>query len=105
MIVYDVNKDGLADIIEGQAHGYGLNWWQQKEESDGRRSWIKHSIDAGRSQYHDIQLADIDNDGSLELITGKRYRAHNGHDPGADDPLGLYYFEIEDNIQHSRHIF
>ena len=44
--------------------------------------------------YHDLQLHDIDNDGRPELITGKRYRAHVGRDPGANDPIGLYYFEI-----------
>ena len=42
-----------------------------------------------------MQLVDIDNDGELELITGKRYRAHMGHDPGADDPLGVYIFKID----------
>ena len=36
---------------------------------------------------------DIDNDGKMELVTGKRYRAHNGHDPGSNDPVGLYYFK------------
>jgi len=41
-----------------------------------------------------MQLVDIDNDGQLELLTGKRYRAHSGHDPGSNDPIGLYYFEI-----------
>jgi len=29
------------------------------------------------------------------LITGKRYRAHLGRDPGAMDPVGTYYFEID----------
>ena len=37
----------------------------------------------------------MDRDGEVELITGKRYRAHNGHDPGADDPVGVYIFEID----------
>jgi len=45
-----------------------------------------------------MQLADINNDGELELITGKRYRAHNGNDPGAGDPLGLYYYTIKDGV-------
>jgi len=40
-----------------------------------------------------MELADIDNDGSLELITGKRYRAHDDNDPGSHDPAGLYYFK------------
>src|SRR3546814_10459150 len=32
-------------------------------------------------------------DGKPELITGKRYRAHTGKDPGANDPFGLYYYK------------
>jgi hypothetical protein len=36
---------------------------------------------------------DIDNDGQPELITGKRYRAHNEKDPGSFDPVGLYYYK------------
>jgi hypothetical protein len=36
---------------------------------------------------------DLDNDGKKELITGKRYRAHNEKDPGSFDPIGLYYFQ------------
>jgi hypothetical protein len=95
VLVFDVNKDGKADLIEGQAHGYGLNWWEQKTGADDKRSWIKHEIDPDRSQYHDLWLADIDNDGQVELITGKRYRAHQEHDPGSLDPVGTYYFEID----------
>jgi hypothetical protein len=94
ILVHDINGDGLADLIVGEAHNYGLYWMEQKRDSAGKRSWAKHMIDPDRSQYHDIQLVDIDNDGKVELITGKRYRAHNGHDPGANDPVGVYYFKI-----------
>jgi hypothetical protein len=94
ILVYDVDEDGIADIIEGQAHGYGLNWWKQTVDPTDQRHWTKHPIDTLNSQYHDLQLADIDNDGTPELITGKRYRAHSGRDPGSNDPVGLYYFEI-----------
>jgi hypothetical protein len=92
IIVADVNGDGLNDIIDGQAHGYGLDWYQQCIEK-GKRRWIKHPIDPFNSQYHDLLWADIDGDGQCELITGKRYRAHCGHDPGEYDPLGIYYFK------------
>jgi len=41
-----------------------------------------------------MKLVDIDGDGELELVTGKRYRAHCGNDPGDNDPVGIYYFKI-----------
>ncbi|MEO6949374.1 MAG: VCBS repeat-containing protein [Ginsengibacter sp.] len=93
IIVADVNKDGKSDLIVGQAHGYGLDWYEQKTDQSGKRNWIKHSIDPFESQYHTMIWADIDNDGQNELITGKRYHAHNGNDPGGNDPIGLYYFK------------
>lgn len=92
IIVADVNGDGLADLIVGQAHGYGLDWWEQRIDG-GRRKWIKHPIDPLGSQYHDMQWVDIDGDGLPELVTGKRYRAHCGRDPGEYDPPGIYYFK------------
>lgn len=94
VLVHDVNGDGLNDIIVGQGHDYGLAWWEQRKDGEGKRTWIKHDIDPSRSQYHDMQLVDIDNDGQLELITGKRYRAHQENDPGSLDPIGIYYFKI-----------
>lgn len=92
IIVEDVNKDGLNDLIVGQAHDYGLNWYQQVIEKKERR-WIKHAIDPFNSQFHALMWEDIDNDGKEELITGKRYRAHNEKDPGSFDPVGLYYYK------------
>jgi hypothetical protein len=90
--VADVNKNGLNDIIVGNAHGFGLFWLEQKI-SGARRTWIKHSIDPYSSQYHDMHWADVDGDGENELVTGKRYRAHCGRDPGAYEPYGTYYFK------------
>lgn len=92
IIITDVNQDGYNDFIAGNAHGYGLNWYEQKH-SGKEIKWIKHPIDPFQAQYHTMILADIDNDGKMELITGKRYRAHNGHDLGDNDPPGLYYFK------------
>jgi len=31
--MYDVNEDGLADLIVGQGHAYGLHWWEQRKKS------------------------------------------------------------------------
>ena len=92
VLVVDVNGDGLNDLIVGGAHSYGLSWYEQRMDK-GKRSWIKHPIDPFNSQYHDMWWVDIDGDGQNELVTGKRYRAHCGHDPGDYDPVGLYYFK------------
>lgn len=93
VLVVDVNGDGLKDLIVGQSHAYGLDWWEQGRDTAGNRTWIKHPIDPWNSQYHDMQWVDIDGDGECELVTGKRYRAHPRSDPGDFDPVGIYYFK------------
>ncbi|MEX2567739.1 MAG: VCBS repeat-containing protein [Cyclobacteriaceae bacterium] len=92
ILVEDVNGDGLNDLIVGQGHDYGLHWHEQVRNGE-EISFVQHPIDPFHSQYHTMEWVDIDNDGEMELITGKRYRAHNGGDPGAEDNLGMYYFK------------
>ncbi len=93
MIVHDVDDDGRSDILVGNAHDFGLYWWRQlPPQADGTTSWEKSMIDDRFSQPHCLHLADLDGDGSAELITGKRVRAHNGNDPGADMPPCLYAY-------------
>lgn len=92
ILVVDVNGDSKNDLVVGQAHDYGLDWYEQTTIETGEREWIKHSIDPDNSQFHTMEWTDLDGDGKNELITGKRYRAHNGNDPGGKDLIGLYYY-------------
>lgn len=92
ILVVDLTGNGLGDLIVGQAHGYGLDWYEQKIEG-GVRTWVKHPIDPFNAQYHDLHWADIDGDGECELVTGKRHRAHCGNDKGEWDDVGIYYFK------------
>jgi hypothetical protein len=92
--VYDVNGDGKNDIIHGRGHSYGL-FWQEQTVENGQRAWKQRLIDGSFSQLHNVRLADLDDDGTPELLAGKRYRGHNGDDPGAYEPLALFYYTID----------
>jgi len=102
MLVTDANGDGLNDIIIGSDHGYGLAWLEQKM-SGGKRSFEKHWIETEYPSLHTMALADLDGDGKPELITGKQLLAHNGGDPGALEPVFIFYYKI-DKGRFERHI-
>jgi hypothetical protein len=96
MHVLDVNGDGLNDVISASAHHYGVWWYEQGKDSTGNPSWSQHEISKAFSQSHSSSLTDVNDDGNVDLIVGKRFFAHNDtdHDPGAHDPAVLYWFEF-----------
>lgn len=94
LLVVDLNSDGRNDVIWADGHNYGLYWEEQMEpQSDGTIVFRQHLIDKKFSQAHCLAWADIDNDDQPELITGKRYFAHSGKDPGANDPITVQYYD------------
>ena len=93
ILVYDVDDDGDSDIITSSAHNYGIWWFEQKSSPQGPK-FEQHVIYDKFSQTHAIILIDINGDGVKDLVTGKRYFAHQGHDPGGHEPAVLYWFEL-----------
>src|ERR1700730_2165613 len=89
MYVLDVNGDGRNDVVTSFAHNYGVFWL---EHGDGN-TWTKHMIDDSWSQAHAMTMVDLNGDGKMDFLTGKRFMAHNGHDPGEREPLGMYWYE------------
>jgi len=106
IFVEDVNGDGVPDLVTSLGHEYGIFWLEQKRDPSGKRHWEKHLIDDGFSQAHAMTLVDLNGDGRRDIVTGKRFYAHE-HDPGANEPLGLYWYEPFNSpgrIQWRRHI-
>lgn len=84
MAVYDVNGDGLNDVVTSlYAHGFGLAWYEQKRDNKGNISFVRHMImddfatqNAGGvtfTELHGSTYADMDGDGIPDFITGKRF--------------------------------
>ena len=103
MYVYDVNGDGRNDVITSyDAHGFGFGWFEQK--ADG--SFVEHKIMGSTpeenaqgikfSQLHAMRLVDIDGDGVMDIVTGKRHWAHGPKtDAEPMAPSVLYWFQIK----------
>jgi hypothetical protein len=85
ILTRDADGDGLADVVYGNGHDYGLFWLKQGKGPDGKRTWTKATIDNTIASVHTLLWADIDGDGKPhELVTGKRVYAHE-IEPGATD--------------------
>ena len=110
MGVYDVNGDGLNDVVTSlEAHGWGLAWYEQKRDPGGAISFPEHTIsedystknpgNVAFSEAHASTFADVDGDGIPDFIVGKRVYAHNESytDPDPYGPAVLYWYRTVRN--------
>jgi hypothetical protein len=98
MFVRDVNADNRADILTTMGHSCGVLWLEQGAGS----TWTRHLVDDSWSAAHAAALADLNGDGRLDLVTGKRALIHSDAAPTERDRLGMYWYEVGSSASGSK---
>ena len=107
MFAYDFDGNSTNDVFTSlAAHRYGVAvFLQTKNKEPGAANWNRIMLASEQpqdndygivfSQPHAAFLADIDGDGIKDIITGKRYWAHNGHDPDERGHRVIYWYQTK----------
>jgi hypothetical protein len=87
----DINSDGLPDLVTGKrwwAHGPkgdvqpnhpAVLFWYEMRREEGEPKWIPHEVDHDSGIGTQFEVADVNLDGLLDIVTSNK--------------KGVYYFE------------
>jgi hypothetical protein len=72
----------------------GIWWHEQVNDEQGNINFKTHLMSNTTAQTHSSIMVDLNGDGRKDYITGKRFLAHHGRDPGDSDAAILLWLEF-----------
>lgn len=67
----DINNDGKLDVVISPAEGESVYFaWYETPDQPMSDYWEKHIIETPLANNHQVQIADVDLDGDLDLLGG-----------------------------------
>jgi hypothetical protein len=105
----DLNGDGLRDAVIVKNRTGEILWYENSGTPGDGRLWKRHTLTADFKRAYDVDLADLDNDGDLD-VAGSAYTGNCFswfENPGAEtvnEPWSQHRFDEGPQLENTRTI-